>query len=460
MSRPHVGLGVVLIEGADAVSSGVTDQSIPLPVVTPHHAVPDGVTHWAVVPPGVRLLPDFTSHMTAALADGAASAYCDFTVQGHRIHVGEWSVERSRWQAYTGPVMVVPAGTDPALAPWRRLEQPRRTGHATYVPQVLYTSVTDQISEITASQRSLIWSELPYSWDVSGRRHLSTTPRVSIVIPTRGASRVVRGRRARFIDTCLASLASDLSAPEVDLVVVTGTDDEHRYLDRWQEALGTRMQITTVAPPFNFAERINAGAAMAHGEYLVFLNDDVAVITPHWLAELVALASEPAVGAVGARLLHEDGTVQHGGHVFHGGGVHLLDSGDTDTAGPRERNEIDRDVSGVTAACLVQRRDVWQQLGGMDPAFPVAFNDVDYCERMRAAGLRIVVCNSVRMHHFESRSRAGTARQPEVDLLRSRWASSLDSPDPFTPDWEPRPRRRRLRDRLTARLRRNPSSLG
>jgi hypothetical protein len=118
----------------------------------------------------------------------------------------------------------------------------------------LYTSVTDQISEITASQRSLIWSELPYSWDVSGRRHLSTTPRVSIVIPTRGASGAgVMGRRARFIDTCLASLASDLSTPKVDLVVVTGTDDEHRYLDRWQEALGTRMQITTVAPPFNFA---------------------------------------------------------------------------------------------------------------------------------------------------------------------------------------------------------------
>lgn len=115
-----------------------------------------------------------------------------------------------------------------------------------------------------------------------------------------------------------------------------------------------------------------------------------------------------------------------------------------------ERNLADRDVTGVTGACLVQRRAVWEAVGGLDPEFPVAFNNVDYCERIRAAGLRIVLCKSVALTHDESCTRRGSATQAEVNRLAGRWPHSRDI-DPLTPDSVP-PGRESLWRRVTGRL--------
>lgn len=424
--------------------------------------LPAEVSWWALIDDDAVTLPDdFTARVAAALrAHPADALISDFTVAGQVVRVGGWSVERARWQDYTGPVAVVAAGLladlDPAIPP--RVAALHRARSVAYLREPLYDAAGDRVTDLPQPVRAaLLPADLPYriTGDAAapGRR-LPQPVSVTVVIPTRGGTGTVRGRPVRLIDHCLTALAPLLAAdrgdaadpaadpaappaaPDVDVVLVVDDDTDLGYVTPWQARFGSRLTVVATPPPFNFARKINAGVAAARGAFVCLLNDDIEPVTASWLTELVALAAEPAVGAVGALLVYEDGTVQHAGHVMGGDGVHLVDNGRRPQAGPRRRNDCDRDVSGVSAACLVQRRAVWQELGGLDEAFPVSFNDVDYCERIRARGDRIVQCNAARLIHFESRTRAGGAEPWEVRLLRERHGAALLGPDPFTA-WDP-----------------------
>lgn len=397
-----------------------------------------GAPFTAVVAAGARLRPDFVAVVARSLEDAHDDTclYADFAVAGESVSVGEWSVERARWQHWTGPVMVVPTRmlsrvVDPLIDP------PRLSGDVRHLAEVLVDIDTDDVRDLTNAERARITRALPYvvsGTATSPSRELPSLPTRSIVIPTRGSSGTLAGDEVRWLDRCLTSLTPQLSDPGVDVVLVLDDDVDPGLTAPWQATLGDRLDVISAPGPFNFPVKVNAGVARSRGEVVALLNDDVVALTPDWLDRMTAVAMERDVGSVGALLLFEDGTVQHRGHQFAGGGVHLLERGvDRSDPGPRRRNLCDRDVSGVTAACLVQRREVWERLGGFDPALPVAFNDVDYTERLRAAGYRVVLCNSVTLHHFESKTRAGHATPSELRLLRSRWAASLDNPDPFSP---------------------------
>ena len=156
----------------------------------------------------------------------------------------------------------------------------------------------------------------------------------------------------------------------------------------------------------------------------------------------MALAEQEDVGAVGAKLLFEDGTIQHAGHVFADGQIQHVAAGEPDGPGQFGANLIDREVVGVTAACLAQRKSVWEHLGGMDEALPNNFNDVDYCARIRAKGYRIVQANSVVLHHFESKTRTPRVAWWEARRIIGRLGSHLDAPDPYTPKGDRTPRGR------------------
>lgn len=417
----------------------------------------------ALVPPGVRLAPDFAAKVEAALAGAEPSTclYTDFTVAGDRVEVGDWSVERSRWQDYTGPVLVVPSqalsdGPDRA-----RLMAPRSGSVVRHLTEPLYQATTDWVRDLTLSERTQICAGLPYRLmpsDRGPRRCLDRFPATSLVIPTRLTRATVDGAGTVLLDHCLRSMAPDLDRPQLEVVVVLDADVDPSLLSAWHDRLGDRLVVRSFTGPFNFSAKINAGVSAASGEIVVLLNDDVAAITPDWLCEMAAVALESDVGAVAPLLLFADGTVQHRGHSFGPAGVHLVDAGQpADEPGLRGRNRSDRDVTGVTAACLVQRREVWSEVGGMDIGLPVAFNDVDYCERIRAHGLRVVLCNSVRMHHYESLTRKGTASQWEVDRLAGAWPDSWGHPDPLTPGSEPALSPGRL-TRWRNRLRRAPGA--
>lgn len=393
---------------------------------------------------------------------GAAAVYSDFTSgpsdRESRADVGAWSVERSRWQDYTGAVALIrsdvvegvregdqarKADQDAAPPGWlfrhRCLVRAAQQGRVRYLPEPLYRVDVDRIERVPDELRIRMVADAGFDFSDGGQppRTLREWPSVSIVIPTRGGSARVRRRKRRLIDVTMRSFIDTTAGLAPQFVLVVDDDVDLSYLAPWRAELGGRLTVVETAPPFNFSAKVNRGVEAATGEVVAILNDDMEAISDRWLENLVAAACESDVGAVGAMLLLESGDIQHAGHRFTELGPYLLDVGRPVGPGPRGRNACDRDVTGVTAACLVQRRRVWTEVGGLDEAFAVSFNDVDYCVRIAEAGYRIVQCNSSRLFHFESRTRRRGASATEIALLTERMGGLL-GPDALTA-YEPPP---------------------
>lgn len=264
-------------------------------------------------------------------------------------------------------------------------------------------------------------------------------PRVSVVIPTRD--------RAELLDRCTGGLLRRTDYPDLEVVVVDNDTQDPDALAVLRRLAGDRRVRIEPAPgPFNFSALVNAGVKAASGGVIVLLNNDIDVIDPGWLRELVSQAVRPEVGAVGARLLYEDGRLQHAGIVL-GVGNPSGDVGVADNLGVGAlRNDIGymgfyalaRQVSAVTGACMALRRDVFDAVGGMNAEnLAVAYNDVDICLRIREAGLAVVWTPFAELFHLESASRGSdlTAEQAgrfeaEWNYMRGRWGPVLDA-DPF-----------------------------
>lgn len=359
------------------------------------------------------------------------------------VHVGGWSVERARWQQYTGQLawvrgdVVASVGNSSKVSVHQLLVAAAKLGRVVHCPMPLYTVTEDTVPDVPAAQRAAMLNAaaVPFSLTAGQPpRHTSPWPSVSVVIPTRGGHGEVEGQRTRLIDVTMRSVIDTSSALEPQFILVVDDDVNTNYVLPWQEELGNRLIVVSTSPPFNFSDKVNRGVEAATGEIVVILNDDVKALNATWLDNMVAAAMEPTVGAVGAMLLLGDGTIQHAGHAFSADGPQLLDVGRPLGPGPRRRNDCDRDVTGVSAACLVQRREVWEQVGGLDPTLPVNFNDVDYCLRIMRAGYRVVQCNSSVLHHYESQTKDEGAQDWEVERLRWRLVpDGLFDADQLTP---------------------------
>jgi O-antigen biosynthesis protein len=229
--------------------------------------------------------------------------------------------------------------------------------------------------------------------------------------------------------------------PDIEVVIVDNDSREPetaalfaRYRD------DPRVRVVPVPGAFNFSDLSNRGAASATGPVLLFLNNDIEVLEPGWLGEMVRHAVRPEIGAVGAKLLYPDHTIQHGGIVLGIGGVaghSHLGAADADP-GYFCRMVIAHEVSAVTGACLAMRAAVFAQVGGFDAdALKVAFNDVDLCLRIRQAGYRIIWTPFAKLIHHESKSR-GAEDTPEkqkrfegeVLTMLDRWGPELRA-DPY-----------------------------
>lgn len=229
------------------------------------------------------------------------------------------------------------------------------------------------------------------------------TGRVSIVIPFRD--------RPELLQNCLRSLkASTFRRFEVVLVDNGSTDPRMvRLLDRLRRR--RRIRIVTRPGAFNFSALCNAGAAAARGDHLLFLNNDTEVLSRDWLDQLLSVAADPRVGAVGATLLYPDGTIQHAGLFPRIDGLWVHPHrGEPEAARPGLR--MPRSVPAVTAACLLVRRELFGELGGFDEQLPVAYNDVELCTRIRGRGLLVVVTPHARLFHYEGLSRGNTVDTP------------------------------------------------
>jgi GT2 family glycosyltransferase len=202
-----------------------------------------------------------------------------------------------------------------------------------------------------------------------------------------------------------------------------------------------RVRVVRHDVPFNYSNIVNFAAAQASGEHLLFLNNDTKIISAEWLEAMLEHSQRPEVGVVGAKLLYEDNTVQHAGVIVGLGGVaghsHLFAA--SDDPGYFRRAQLIQNLSAVTFACAMTRRDVFEQIGGLNERdLKIAFNDVDYCLRVREAGYQIVYTPFALLYHFESKSR-GQDDTPEkkmrfdseIRYFQKRHATILSSGDPF-----------------------------
>jgi GT2 family glycosyltransferase len=176
---------------------------------------------------------------------------------------------------------------------------------------------------------------------------------------------------------------------------------------------------------------VNLAVLNAVNEFVLILNDDVVLSTPDALDRLVAYARQDDVAAVGALLTFPDGTIQHAGHIYENAAAHHILEGHSLELNSGSVLLNDREVSGVTGACLMTTKTVWHQLGGMSHLFPLNFNDVDYCLKAGLAGYRIIQASSVRGEHKAHSTRKREVTQREYTRLLRRWGAALHR-DRFT----------------------------
>lgn len=258
-------------------------------------------------------------------------------------------------------------------------------------------------------------------------------PAVSVIIPTRD--------RAYLLEACLKGLFKNTAPADLDVIVIDNESSEPATLALFAlyEQSG-RIRRIPLAGGFNFSRACNIGANAARHDLILLLNNDVEPIDCHWLECLAGELDDPTVGAAGNLLLFPDGFVQHGGVTLGAGTVarhsfHFLDPKD---GGDRGLLNQRRDMSAVTAACLLTRKALWQRLGGMDEQkLTVAFNDVDYCLKVREAGFRIVWTPEAAMLHRESVSRGADDTPQKLQrfareerAMYERWSDTLKA-DPY-----------------------------
>jgi GT2 family glycosyltransferase len=204
-----------------------------------------------------------------------------------------------------------------------------------------------------------------------------------------------------------------------------------------EQAKHRRLKVVryTYQEPFNFAKKMNFLAKHASGEHLLILNDDIEVISPEWMTAMLEYSQLPEVGVVGAKLYYPDGRLQHVGVVMGigGGASHVFTGKPKDFPGYFASTKVIRNYSVVTGACAMTKRRLFEELGGFDEKFRIDYNDVDYCLRLRAKGLRVVYTPYAELFHHESTSlgsRAGKVGEAEERLLRRRWAEVIAN-DPY-----------------------------
>ncbi|MDQ3523994.1 MAG: glycosyltransferase family 2 protein [Chloroflexota bacterium] len=275
-------------------------------------------------------------------------------------------------------------------------------------------------------------SPVPAAWPAP-----SGEPLVTIVIPTRD--------RLGLLRACVESVIALTGYRQFEVLVVDNGSTEQATLDYLAGLQDSREQCRVVrdAGAFNFSRLVNLGARNAAGSVLCLLNNDIEVVSAGWLLEMLRHASQDPVGAVGAKLLYPDDTIQHAGVILGIGGVggHVHHRCSRDDPGYMQRAQVAQELSAVTAACMMVRKTVFNEVGGFDEALAVAFNDVDFCLKVMAAGYRNVWTPRAELYHHESASRGRedteekkTRFASEVAAMIARWGDVFADDPAYNPN--------------------------
>jgi len=311
-----------------------------------------------------------------------------------------------------------------------RTEMPSLRRASSRTDQALASSrlaVADHLHSIGA-QASVEPGERPQRWRI--RYAIPEGQIVRIVVPC--------GGKVELLDRCLESIAEKTDYQLYEIVVVDNShsDQVERFVARWNSRGRSAGYLDFRHREFNYSAMNNAAARDTTAALLLFLNDDISIITPGWLTAMVELASRPDVGAVGAKLLYPDDTIQHAGVALgiYGVGAHAFKGVADRDATYFDFPHVIRNVSAVTGACMMVPAKRFWECGGFDAeALPVAYQDIDLCLKLRQKGYRVLFTPHARLYHYEGISKRPQDMDPrpaETLTFKTRWQKVIDY-DPF-----------------------------
>ena len=259
-------------------------------------------------------------------------------------------------------------------------------------------------------------------------------PKVSIIIPNKD--------HVEDLDKCLKSIRQKTSYADYEVIIVENNSEQEETFAYYQmiQNLSDNIRVITWKREFNYAAINNYAVNYVQGEYLLFFNNDVEIITENWIEEMLGYCQREDVGIVGAKLFYPDDTVQHAGVIIGLGGVagHIFCGAGREEYGYCAKLVSAQDYSAVTAACMMTKKSLFQKVKGFDEGFQVAFNDIDYCMKVRKEKKLVVFTPYAQLYHYESKSRGKeeTAAQMErfageVHRFEKKWPEILKKGDPY-----------------------------
>ena len=263
---------------------------------------------------------------------------------------------------------------------------------------------------------------------------IDAKPMISIIIPNKD--------HIDDLEKCINSIERKSHYENYEYIIIENNSEEEKTFEYYQkvEAENSKVHVVYWKDEFNYSAINNFGVKYAKGDYLLFLNNDTEIINDNCLEELVGYCMHEGVGAVGARLYYSDNTIQHAGVIVGFGGIagHAFLGLDRSANGYFSRIICAQDLSAVTAACMMVKKEVFEEIGGFDTDLKVAFNDVDLCMKIRTAGYRIVYNPYAELYHYESKSR-GLEDTPEkverfngeIATFAQKWPEILKHGDPY-----------------------------
>lgn len=295
-------------------------------------------------------------------------------------------------------------------------------------------ALADHFSRTKASNVTV--HAVSHGYRVKRAFNANQPPKVSLIIPTRD--------RVELLRMCVSSILQKTDYPNYEIVVVDNQSVEPSTLAYFKQLRANpKVKIVPYDAPFNYSAINNAAVSASDGEIVGLINNDIEVISADWLSEMVSQAIRPEVGVVGAMLYYPNDTIQHAGVILGLGGVanHAYVGMPRGYAGQMSRGALIQNFSAVTAACLLVRRETYEAVNGLDPLLQVAFNDVDFCLRVRQLGLLNVWTPYAELYHHESASR-GLEDTPEkqarfmreVALMTERWGEQLLNDPAYNPN--------------------------
>lgn len=257
-------------------------------------------------------------------------------------------------------------------------------------------------------------------------------PLVSIIIPSKD--------HKETLQNCLESIWNRSTYGNFEILIVENNSEKQETFEYYRELEKKKnVRILRWKGIFNYSAINNFAVKEAKGDYFLFLNNDIEVITPDWIEYLLSNCQRPEVGITGAKLYYPDDTIQHAGVIIGIGGIagHAFLGMKRNRTGYLHKASLQMDYSAVTAACMMMKREAFERTEGFEEKLAVAFNDVDLCLRTGQAGYLVVYCPKAEMYHHESKSRGAEDSeekvrrfQQEIEFMRSRWIALLKSGDP------------------------------